>query len=275
MQSALRWHVCLESFFSDFDAPLPNLSSKNCLREINGATSGGIPRVLVHETDVKHGGASLDSLRNDCHAQGCDAEALFDGHEVIPWHRAHDFMQISLNKIAEGMIPTMPTYKSTGRRPGLFLTGDLTTQTFEFRHKSIRLYASDANPGAADVAEELMVECTGLEVELRRPEEFRRDSSPLLRSTRRLSASLFPEMAVSLKKRVAWHSSFTLSRAVGAQRSFPAFPAITSSRASCSSRASRVSAFNRLSAIGGARNSTRANANLTHSTPLPFVPTPS
>ena len=40
--------------------------SRNCLREAHAAVRGGKPMVLVHETDVKHGGAPLETLYAEC-----------------------------------------------------------------------------------------------------------------------------------------------------------------------------------------------------------------
>ena len=151
--------------------------SKNCLRELDSATEGHVPLVLVHETDVSHGGTTLNNLRTDCRAQDHDAESLFDEHTIIPWHRVGDFQQLSLRMIAERMLLTMPNTSRNSGRLGtqrLFLSGELISQTLEFR-RFVRLYVSDANPGATTVVEELLNQYKSNQyfvVELRRPREF-------------------------------------------------------------------------------------------------------
>ena len=195
--------------------------SKNCLRELDSASACGVMPVLVHEISVDHGGTSLETLRADCVSQKRDADSLFDGNKIVPWHRLADFQHLSLQKIAEEMLfsqlppkkapsallsraavgepplkrgvsadshcqkasskassPPPPLKVSSSilasprqrssivpaseepdpvsvSRPRLFLPGALASQALEFR-RPVRLYVSDANPGAATVAEELL-----------------------------------------------------------------------------------------------------------------------
>ena len=78
--------------------------SKNCLRELDSASACGVMPVLVHEISVDHGGTSLETLRADCVSQKRDADSLFDGNKIVPWHRLADFQHLSLQKIAEEML---------------------------------------------------------------------------------------------------------------------------------------------------------------------------
>ena len=59
--------------------------STNCLRELDRALELSKPLVLVHETDLSHGGASLDTLKVDCASKG--RMALFDRQsQILVYH---------------------------------------------------------------------------------------------------------------------------------------------------------------------------------------------
>ena len=50
--------------------------------------------MLVHEGDESKGGAPIETLMSEC----LDSERprLFDGRDIIPWHRISDFQLMSL-----------------------------------------------------------------------------------------------------------------------------------------------------------------------------------
>jgi len=127
--------------------------SPNCLKEIDSALAGCKPLILVHESDVARGGASLDKLRADCESRG--RMAVFEkGGDVIPWHRVSDFQLLTLKMLAARMLHCMPAYASKNKPPKLYLPGELSLQTLDFR-RPVCLYTSTFNPGATDVMNQL------------------------------------------------------------------------------------------------------------------------
>lgn len=72
-------------------------NSVACLRELDTAIGGKKTLILVHEIDVKHGGASLETLKADCLSKATFSEALFGrrGPEIISWYRVGEFQQLS------------------------------------------------------------------------------------------------------------------------------------------------------------------------------------
>jgi len=123
--------------------------SPNCLREINSALSGKKPLVLVHESDVNKGGASLDTLRSDCESRDV-TEVFNSGGEIIPWHRAADFQLLTLKLIVARMLHCMPAYVRSSAPPKVYIPGEIGLQAFKFA-QSVVLYVSDFNPGAKEM----------------------------------------------------------------------------------------------------------------------------
>ena len=66
--------------------------SPNCLKEVDAALEGDKPLVLVHESDIKKGGAPVEALRADCESKKGRIAVFEKGGEVIPWHRVSDVM---------------------------------------------------------------------------------------------------------------------------------------------------------------------------------------
>ena len=86
-------------------------ASKNCLREVAAAQVTNMRLILVHDGDVSKGGAPLEEIRHacrsgpkpaDCHRAPSDFFSfIFEGREVIPWHRLTVFQLETLKRIAE------------------------------------------------------------------------------------------------------------------------------------------------------------------------------
>jgi len=129
--------------------------SANCLRELDFALAARKPLCLVHEKDPRKGGVSLDILSDDCSQEGRDPGALFRaGLMVTTWHRIAVFQQLSLKLIAQKMLHSSPMYMDLPEPPDIYFTHQLTNQTLRLRNKVV-LYASMANQGAAEAAQEL------------------------------------------------------------------------------------------------------------------------
>lgn len=154
---------------------LADFRSRNCLRELTHALHTRRPLVLVHEPDPAKGGAPLADLRADAEASGVDVGALFDGGwPMVAWHRVSEFQLLSLRLIAEATVRAMPhvledsgsAKRLSERRGGevkpsdapvghlLYIPGELARRHLEFPTRVV-LYASAANPGAAELAAEL------------------------------------------------------------------------------------------------------------------------
>jgi len=90
----------------------------------------------------------LDELRADCASKGLTV--LDDEPDIIEWHRAADFQLLSLKMIARGMLHCMPLYCDRAKPPKMFVPGEISLQTFEFR-RHVSVYASESNPGASTI----------------------------------------------------------------------------------------------------------------------------
>ena len=103
----------------------------------------------------------LEELRADCPA---DLQpAIFDvGWPLVVWHRIVEFQYVSLKMISEALLLQTPHYALAKTLP-LAVPGELTRQNLAFA-KAVVLWASPANPGAKDVANQLATSYTGLRV---------------------------------------------------------------------------------------------------------------
>ena len=153
--------------------------STNCLRELDHALKMNKPLVLVHENDLSHGGAALETLMADCHSKGAERMALFQRQPLIlPWERAHDFQLVTLQGIASALLHAgnlvraidkgrASSAKSTTRTrgaemttsiidkpPAVYIPGEIRRQKLIF-DKRIKIYASPNNPGAHNMADEI------------------------------------------------------------------------------------------------------------------------
>ena len=158
--------------------------SVNCLREARCAVAEAKPLALVH--DPVRGGAALDFIRDE----ECPDElrsAVFDGRDVIEWHRIKDFQMVSLKLLAEQLLlgcPHLVEQHAIGPRPApaaaapnanaastgkdgldgkargaeasarlslpLCIPGELTSFVWHF-WTPLTVFASPHNPGAREV----------------------------------------------------------------------------------------------------------------------------
>ena len=130
--------------------------SRNCLREIRHAMECKKRIVLVHEVDLNKGGMKIEELKIQCPDDL--REFVFGAdrwpREIIRWYRVADFQVVSLKNIAANLLHAMPGYKDKRKPPRVYLHGEISRKKLVFR-SPIVLYASDANPGAVQAAEEL------------------------------------------------------------------------------------------------------------------------
>ena len=170
----------LEEYVSTSQCTLTFLSkgyffSRRCNRELQAALALEKPLCLVHEADVKHGGSPLDSLRNDCPES---MRSLFfrleeEGggqpeREVISWLHTSAFQLVSLRMIAKTILWSTPLYNDSN--PLIYVGGELGFKELVFP-RPIVLYASASNPGAAEVATEILnrFDDANVSITLRRP----------------------------------------------------------------------------------------------------------
>ena len=134
--------------------------SFNCLRETRAALKKEKPITIVH--DPVRGGASLESIK--MHECPSDLRVpMFEGREVIEWHRVKDFQLVSLKLLAEELLrgcPAADTETAESERTssvgglGLFIPGEVSRQRMHFKARTL-VYVSKSNPGAIETAREL------------------------------------------------------------------------------------------------------------------------
>ncbi|KAL1502937.1 hypothetical protein AB1Y20_011008 [Prymnesium parvum] len=181
--------------------------SKNCLLEINTALRFERPLVLVNETEAIHGGMTMDSITSDCTSQGIQVDDLFrGGRELISWYRVASFQQLSLIKIAQHMLHASPNFSHLSDPPELYIPGELSKALFELP-RPVHLLASARNPGAAQMAEEILARFPdlGLEIDEHCPKDWilkrRRSSANLSISSSSASWRHFLRRRVRLPPR--------------------------------------------------------------------------
>jgi hypothetical protein len=120
--------------------------SKNCIREAQCTVAKAKPITLVH--DPVRGGGSVEFIKNE----ECNAElrGIFEGRDIIVWHRIKAFQDMSLQLLAEQLLLSCPSYASAKSLP-LYVPGEITLQRIQFSSPVV-LYASKNNPGAAAAA---------------------------------------------------------------------------------------------------------------------------
>ena len=135
--------------------------SRRCIRELQAATALKKPLCLVHEADVNHGGLPLASLRDHCPESlrplvfqlEQDGGGRWREREVISWLHTSALQLVSLRMIAKTILWSTPQYSES--KPLVYVGGELGFKELVFP-RPIVLYASAANPGAAEVATELL-----------------------------------------------------------------------------------------------------------------------
>ena len=127
--------------------------SMNCLREAACTIERNKPIALVH--DPVRGGAAMDKIK----ANECPAEMLspiFDGRDVIEWHRIKDFQIISLKLLAHQLLLGCPCDKGLPHKffghptnsLAIFLPGEVSRSRLAFS-APVLIYTSANNPGAS------------------------------------------------------------------------------------------------------------------------------
>ena len=134
--------------------------SRNCLKEIVASLEQGKPLVLVQEQQEDKGGGPLEILKAECRNDEM-REAVFEGRTPIAWHRISHFQNLTLKLIATEMLRNGPRFQgslSGGNAPEdpvLIQHGEVNTSKLTLPQPLV-LWCSAGNPGAADVAEELV-----------------------------------------------------------------------------------------------------------------------
>ncbi|EOD21749.1 hypothetical protein EMIHUDRAFT_207811 [Emiliania huxleyi CCMP1516] len=151
--------------------PPASPAPQNCLREVRSSLEKDKPLVLVQEADPEKGGGTLQALRDECPE---DLQpAIFDKDWPLTiWYRIDEFQLVSLKIIAEAppaaatrsaaVLLCSPNFLDKTSLP-LCVSGELESQSLAFS-KPCTLWASPANPGAAELAHELAGAFPGLTV---------------------------------------------------------------------------------------------------------------
>ena len=161
--------------------------STNCKRELRQSLTEEKPLCLVHERDTSKGGAPIDTLRNDC-PEECrsalfhEADRWLTDRPIIGWYRVSDFQVVSLKAIAAATLgacnqahlseigradltdlTALPAPSAVGAPAQAlpeelyYVPGELSRMKLELKH-AVKLYASKANPGAKEAAEEIVAQ---------------------------------------------------------------------------------------------------------------------
>ena len=137
--------------------------SRNCLKEIVASIEQGKPLVLVHEQQEDKGGGPLEMLKAECRNDEM-REAIFNGRTPIAWHRISHFQNLTLKLIATEMLHNGPRFRASfSEFSGINKPKDLVLIQHGEENASkltlpqlLVLWCSAGNPGAAEVAEELV-----------------------------------------------------------------------------------------------------------------------
>ncbi|EOD14550.1 hypothetical protein EMIHUDRAFT_196951 [Emiliania huxleyi CCMP1516] len=134
-----------------FFLSLGYFGSKNCEREVRASLDRQKPLVLVQEADPKKGGtleAPPSSRQAPAHPASDLRAAIFDkGWPMTTWHRIEAFQR--------ALLLCSPNYEALSKEQmRLYVPGEVQREALAFP-KPVVLWASPANAGAAELADEL------------------------------------------------------------------------------------------------------------------------
>ena len=141
-------------------------SSMNCRRELLKAHDLSRPIIVVHESDEMKGGALLSVLEIDF-MRACELPNhplseevvvnVFQCAPCVPWQRSLRFQQVSLKAIATHLLHALASScaDATVFNDELYFSREELLSELTFR-KAVVLYTSDANKGAAAIANQLL-----------------------------------------------------------------------------------------------------------------------
>jgi len=127
-------------------------ASYNCLREARACVTYSKPIALVHEADPNKGGLTLADVHRECPSEL--SAYVFDGREIIRWHRIAEYQHVSLKMIAQHMLLACPGLSKARLAAGLYFRKELVCSALDFP-RAVPLVVSAHNPGAHAVAREL------------------------------------------------------------------------------------------------------------------------
>ncbi|EOD41030.1 hypothetical protein EMIHUDRAFT_108214 [Emiliania huxleyi CCMP1516] len=127
--------------------------SQNCLREVRSSLEMDKPLVLVQEADPAKGGGTLPALRAEC-PEELQPDIFDKDWPLTIWYRIKEF-QIAL-------LLCSPNFLDSTSLP-LTVTGELRIRAFGFSTFA-KVWASPANAGAKELADELVAAFPGLTV---------------------------------------------------------------------------------------------------------------
>ena len=119
------------------------------------------PLVLVQEADPAKGGGTLPALRAECPEELQPDIFDKDWRHTI-WYRIQEFQLVSLQITAEALLLCSTNFLGSTSLP-LTVTGELRIRAFGFSTFA-KVWASPANAGARELAEELVAAFPGLTV---------------------------------------------------------------------------------------------------------------
>ena len=119
------------------------------------------PLVLVQEADPAKGGGTLPALRAEC-PEELQPDIFDNDWRHTIWYRIQEFQLVSLKITAEALLLCSPNFLGSTSLP-LTVTGELRIRAFGFSTFA-KVWASPANAGARELAEELVAAFPGLTV---------------------------------------------------------------------------------------------------------------
>ena len=121
--------------------------SRACQSEIRQTFEAERPFMLVHEVSAQKGGAPLDVLRQECPELLEDGmpvrSVVFDGREIIRWHRVRDFQIHALTRVSANIVRACSA--ASGVEASLYVPGAATIRPLVAQRRSV-VQASPPEP---------------------------------------------------------------------------------------------------------------------------------